>query len=103
MNKETGRRWAMKRDEDGGNTVELFATIDGTEYRVMGYGLRSTDQNLANRLGRAWTAKAFYKKLVVKPCNRKHAPGQFYVECPTRGDYMPLGRMLNADLKRLGF
>ena len=84
--------------------MELYATLNGEEGRVLGYGLRLTDQKLADRLGRAWTKCAFWTKLTVHPYNPSVGkPDEGYIDTTDVPGYFPSGRVLNADLKRLGY
>lgn len=104
---DTNRRFTvdLRRDHDGVDslTVELFATVEGSEYRVAGYGLKPKHKALANRLGSAFVAKAIGKELFMhrraaEIVREKNVP-EFYVSTHS----LPLGRTLNADLRKVGF
>lgn len=93
-----------------GNTeyhVELFADDGHGPERIHGYMLESKNaKTLADRLCRAWMAEAFSKKLVRRPFNpgvTRNGLDTFLTDDPASDDYPPLGRMLSADLKRLGY
>ena len=100
---ETAPRIAkVIKDVDGSLDVELFATVNGEEARVLGYCLNREDLKLAVRLGNAWKARAFFKVLRISPYSPlANLPAdQGHVSST---DYAPLGRRLNADLKLLGY
>lgn len=86
--------------------VDLYATVNGVEQRVYGYGVGMMDRKLAERLVRAWEAKAFHRVLVLRPyaaCADVKPATHFISPDEKCADYAPLGRRLNADLTRLGF
>lgn len=87
--------------------VELFADDGHGPERVHGYILESKNaKTLADRLCRAWTAGAIAKRLVRQPFNpgiTRNGLDTFLTNDSDSGDYMPLGRTLNADLKRVGY
>jgi hypothetical protein len=79
--------------------VSLIANVGGTDYVVLRYGLREAHRKLASRLGQAWMRCAFYKTLIMK----QDVNGKPYVTSNSIRDFAPLGRTLNANLRRLGF
>jgi hypothetical protein len=80
--------------------VDLFANLNGNKYRVYGYGLKPGEHKLADRLIAAWKAKAFSNELELLPTT--DSSGSLYVQSQSN-DHVPLGRTMNASLKKLGF
>jgi hypothetical protein len=96
-NETAPRRFSLTRLTEH-VVVELYATVDGKEYRAYGYSVGMA-KPLADRLGNAWVAKAIGRELYIAP--RVASVGGFFIQSKTID--MPLGRKLNADLKRVGF
>ena len=98
---ETGERTTalLETPPEGGLhiLVNLYANVGGTEYVAYQYGIKQSHMQLALRLCAAWKAKALAPVLVIMP----RAVGGFFVTS-NHAD-MPLGRRLNADLKKVGF
>jgi hypothetical protein len=104
--------------------VELFADAGHGTERVAGYSLTSKHRKLAERLASAWKAGAIGRTLVRQPYNagivnertglttylttdphgqcKTFEEGRESTHCRTC-EYMPMGKTLNADLKRVGF
>jgi hypothetical protein len=105
---ESSRRFTAVRgiDADGVDSVsiDLYATIDGTEYRVSGYGVKANHMALAQRLGNARVAKAIGRNLMLVRRDvaivRANNVPEWYAWYE---GFMPMGRTLRADLNKVGF
>ncbi len=107
--KETGKRtFEVVKSKDSHNKfdVTLYAELNGKRHEFMQYGFGGDwgiNEKYIQRLGAAWVAKAFCKKLTLAKCDPKAAgPRKTYVS-NLGSDYPPSGRTMNADLKRLRF
>jgi hypothetical protein len=101
---ETGPRDGYVELGDGDLLVDLYAEVNGEREVVLRYGLATQHRSLADRLVKAWRGKAFFRTLALKEFSPSVGrTGEGFLTCGTRGDYAPLGRKLNADLRRLGY
>lgn len=83
-------------NDDGTIDVHPVWAVEGIELdRTKGSGYRVKDQRMADRLGDAMLAGAVYYNAEV----RTDVNGNTYVNASSH----VLGRMINADLRRLGF
>lgn len=93
------RRFEIHTDYEG-ITIVLYVFIDGQEYDAFRYGLKKGQSKLAHRLGRAWVDGAIGKDLILLP--KMPSVGGLFVSTKP-GTYMPIGRTLNADLRKVGY